>query len=58
MKNQLNNDLGLPHIEILNRARELHASGRMERLREAAIRVTAAKIKAAKAAVENHRKTK
>lgn len=40
-------DMGLPHIEILKRATELKKSGKLERLKAAAIEVTAAKIKAA-----------
>lgn len=41
-------ELGLPHVEILQRAHDLKQSGKLERLKEAAIRVTAAKIKEAK----------
>lgn len=46
--NEAARDFGLPHVEILKRATELKKSGRLERLRAAAIEVAARKIKQAK----------
>lgn len=43
--NEQARDFGLPHVEILKRATELKKSGKLERLKAAAIEATAAKIK-------------
>ena len=52
MKAEDTRELGLPHIAILRRAHDLQKSGKLARLKDAAIKVAAEKIKAAKK-VEN-----